>query len=96
VIAYVIKQPWTDEVLLEDGTWGEYEIYWEKAWEFTSQVMANRRARQVQAVVCAILRPADEQQDSSMEGLEDSPKQPTPPESSAQPSLSVPRSAGLF
>ena len=96
MIAYVITQPWTDEVLLLDGTWGYYHTYWEIAWTSTSLVRANRRARQVKAVVCAILKPADEQQDSNMDALEDSPRLPTPPESSGQPSLSVPRSHGLF
>jgi hypothetical protein len=90
VIAYVITQPWTEEVLLTDGTWGNYEQYWEKAWTSTSLVMANRRARQVNAVVCAILKPSLE------DALEDSPKPEVPLESSGQPRVSAPRSAGLF
>jgi len=90
VTAYVITQPWTDEVLLIDGAWGDYERYWETAWTSTSLVRANRRAIKLKALVCQILEPSPE------DALEDSPKLPTPPESSAQPSLSVPRSHGLF
>ncbi len=100
MIAYVIRMPWTSHVLLDDGTWGDDETYQERAEVFSCRVKAQRRAAKDlntgwTVAVCPWEMP-DEPQPSTEEDLEDSPKPPTPPESSAQPSLSVPRSVGLF
>ena len=92
MIAYVIRQLWTVEVLLLDGTWGNYEQYEDRIEVFTCQVSANRRAVKVGGLVL----PWETLEIEFTVAPEDSPELPTPLESSAQPSLSVPRSHGLF
>lgn len=43
MIAYVIMRQWTKDALLDDMTWGDSDIYWERAEVFTCRVAAQRR-----------------------------------------------------
>jgi len=44
MIAFVIMQPWTREVLLVDGTWGDVEIYEAQMEVCGCRVTAHRKA----------------------------------------------------
>jgi hypothetical protein len=56
-LAYVVAQPWSREVLLADGSWGDSETYEPQIELFSCLVAAQRRAARylnlgLEAAVC--------------------------------------------
>ena len=92
MIVYVVAQPWTNEVLLLDGTWGDYIFYEDRIEVFTCRVSANRRAAKVDGTVLPWETPEIE----SMDARADSPRPQERPDYSGQSKAGEPRSAGLF